>query len=98
MEVEITALISKTRARIYEVPISYYGRTYEEGKKIGMIDGVHAIYYILHYNLFSRWNAASRAYVAKVNAWLDELRRNEREQRKASDTPWMPIHEPAMRS
>src|SRR3989339_509094 len=51
MEVEITALISKLPIRIYEVPISYYGRTYEEGKKIGKIDGIMALYYILFYNL-----------------------------------------------
>ena len=38
MEVEITAMVCKTRARTYEVPISYYGRAYEEGKKIGLRD------------------------------------------------------------
>lgn len=51
-EPEITAKIAKTRCRIYEVGISYYGRTYEEGKKIGWKDGVRAIYCILKYNLF----------------------------------------------
>jgi glycosyltransferase involved in cell wall biosynthesis len=50
MEVEITASISKLGVRIYEVPISYYGRTYGEGKKIGLQDGVHALWYILYYN------------------------------------------------
>ena len=53
MEVEITAMVCKTKARTYEVPISYYGRTYEEGKKIGWKDGFRAIYCILKYNLFS---------------------------------------------
>lgn len=52
MEVEITALLSKVSARIYEVPISYYGRTYDEGKKIGMKDGIEAIWYIFYYNLW----------------------------------------------
>ena len=52
MEPEITAKISKLNCRIYEVGISYYGRTYEEGKKIGWKDGVRAIYCILKYNLF----------------------------------------------
>ena len=53
-EPEITAKISKIRPRlrIYEVGISYYGRTYEEGKKITWIDGFRAIYVILKHNLF----------------------------------------------
>ena len=51
-EPEITAKISKLNCRIYEVGISYYGRTYKEGKKIGWRDGVQAIWYILKYNLF----------------------------------------------
>lgn len=50
MEVEITAILSKLPVRVYEVPISYYGRTYEEGKKIGVKDGVMAILYIFYYN------------------------------------------------
>ena len=51
-EPEITAKVSKLDCRIYEVGISYYGRTYDEGKKIGWKDGVRAIYCILKYNLF----------------------------------------------
>ena len=51
-EPEITAKISKMDLRIYEVGISYYGRTYDEGKKIGWKDGIRAIYCILKYNLF----------------------------------------------
>lgn len=50
-EPEITAKISKTKCRIYEVGISYYGRTYEEGKKINWRDGVWALYCIIKYNL-----------------------------------------------
>jgi len=50
-EPEITAKMAKKKLRIYEVPISYYGRTYEEGKKIGWRDGVQAIWCILKYNL-----------------------------------------------
>ncbi|WP_243652149.1 glycosyltransferase family 2 protein [Mariniflexile fucanivorans] len=54
-EPEVTAKISKIKnIRIYEVGISYYGRTYEEGKKIGWKDGVRAIYCILKYNIFKR--------------------------------------------
>jgi glycosyltransferase involved in cell wall biosynthesis len=52
-EPEVTAKISRIpKIRIYEVGISYYGRTYEEGKKIGAKDGFRAIYCILKYNLF----------------------------------------------
>jgi hypothetical protein len=51
-EPEITAKISRVpKIRIYEVGISYYGRTYEEGKKIGWKDGIRAIYCILKYGL-----------------------------------------------
>lgn len=54
-EPEVTAKISRIpNIRIYEVGISYYGRTYEEGKKIGWRDGFRAIYCILKYNLFKK--------------------------------------------
>ena len=53
-EPEVTAKISKMNLRIYEVGISYYGRTYEEGKKIGWKDGFRAIYCILKYNTWAR--------------------------------------------
>jgi len=50
-EPEITAKMAKKKLRIYEVPISYYGRTYEEGKKINWKDGFRALWCILKYNL-----------------------------------------------
>ncbi len=50
-EPEIVAKIAHMRLRIYEIGISYYGRTYEEGKKIGAKDGLRAIYCIMRYNL-----------------------------------------------
>jgi len=53
-EPEITAKLARRRCRIYEVGISYYGRTYDEGKKIGWRDGVRAIWCILKYNLWAR--------------------------------------------
>tara|TARA_B100001063_G_scaffold217196_1_gene219459 strand:- start:2417 stop:3130 length:714 start_codon:yes stop_codon:yes gene_type:complete len=53
-EPEVTAKISRKNLRIYEVGISYYGRTYSEGKKIGWKDGVRAIYCILKYNTWNR--------------------------------------------
>ncbi|MGC8828534.1 MAG: glycosyltransferase family 2 protein [Verrucomicrobiia bacterium] len=49
-EPEITAKVSKLKVRIYEVPISYYGRTYAEGKKIGWKDGLWALWCIIKYN------------------------------------------------
>lgn len=51
-EPEITAKIAKTGCRVFEVGISYYGRTYAEGKKIGWRDGLRAIFCIIKYNLF----------------------------------------------
>ena len=51
-EPEITAKLARTRCRIYEVGISYDGRTYEEGKKVSWKDGFRAIYAILKYNFF----------------------------------------------
>ena len=53
-EPEVTAKIAKMNVRIYEVGISYYGRTYDEGKKIGWKDGVRAIYCIFKYNLWAQ--------------------------------------------
>ena len=51
-EPEITAKVAKSKCRIYEVGISYHGRTYAEGKKINWKDGVRALYCIVKYNLF----------------------------------------------
>lgn len=51
-EPEITAKVAKMEVRLYEVGISYYGRSYAEGKKIGWKDGLRAIYCIVKYNLF----------------------------------------------
>lgn len=52
IEPEITARVAKKRWRVYEVPISYRGRTYKEGKKIGLKDGIRGIWCVLRYNLF----------------------------------------------
>ena len=51
-EPEVTARLAKAQARIYEGGISYEGRTYAEGKKIGWKDGVKAIFAIVYFNLF----------------------------------------------
>ena len=53
-EPEVTAKVAKMNLRIYEVGISYYGRTYDEGKKIGWKDGIRAVYCILKYNLWAK--------------------------------------------
>ncbi|HSW45136.1 MAG TPA: glycosyltransferase family 2 protein [Phycisphaerae bacterium] len=75
MEVEITAVLGRTACRVYEVPISYYGRTYAEGKKIGPIDGVHALWCILYYNLAARFSRPYRGCVKAIDQWLNRNRR-----------------------
>ena len=59
-EVEVTAKIAKLKVAIYEVPISYYGRTYAEGKKILMKDGLIAIWLVVRFNLFCSLRASFR--------------------------------------
>jgi glycosyltransferase involved in cell wall biosynthesis len=51
-EIEVTAKTAKLKCAVYEVPISYYGRTYEQGKKITYKDGLAALYYVIRYNIF----------------------------------------------
>jgi glycosyltransferase involved in cell wall biosynthesis len=63
-EPEIVAKVSKMEVRIYEVPISYYGRTYAEGKKIGWKDGFSALRCILKYNFFRKAPAPQNASVS----------------------------------
>lgn len=60
-EPEITAKLARTRCRIYEVGISYDGRTYEEGKKVSWKDGFRAIYAILKYNFFAPQQAGKKS-------------------------------------
>lgn len=55
VEPEMTAKVAQMKCRIYEVPISYFGRDYAEGKKIGWKDGVQAIWCIIKFNVFSRY-------------------------------------------
>lgn len=59
-EIEVTAKVAKLKCRVYEVPISYYGRTYAEGKKITALDGIAAAWYIIWFNLFVGINASFR--------------------------------------
>ena len=60
-EVEVTAKIAKLGCAVYEVPISYYGRTYEEGKKIGLKDGLKALWLIFRFNLFCSLRSSYRS-------------------------------------
>ncbi len=67
-EIEVTAKVAKLKCRIYEVPISYYGRTYEEGKKIGMWDGIQALWYIIYYNCFCSLKLSfSSQFLSKIS-------------------------------
>ena len=59
-EVEVTAKIAKLKVAIYEVPISYYGRTYDEGKKIVLLDGLIALWLVLRFNLFCSLRSSFR--------------------------------------
>ena len=79
IEPEITCKVARMRARVYEVPISYSGRTYEEGKKIGLRDAFKAVYTLLRY---ARWEAPAddvgartlrrMAGLADYNKWLHD--------------------------
>jgi glycosyltransferase involved in cell wall biosynthesis len=67
-EIEVTAKIAKLGCAIYEVPISYHGRTYEEGKKIGFLDGLAAVWYIARFNLLSDLKSSYRELPSGVEA------------------------------
>jgi glycosyltransferase involved in cell wall biosynthesis len=70
-EIEVTAKIAKLGCAIYEVPISYYGRTYEQGKKIGLSDGIAAIWFIFRFNLF--WSErASFRHLPEIHRALNQ--------------------------
>jgi glycosyltransferase involved in cell wall biosynthesis len=59
-EIEVTAKAAKLKCSIYEVPISYHGRTYAEGKKISWIDGLAALWYIIKFNVFATLGSSFR--------------------------------------
>jgi glycosyltransferase involved in cell wall biosynthesis len=60
-EIEVTAKVAKLGVSIYEVPISYHGRTYEQGKKTGMKDGIAALWYIFRFNFLCSLKDSFRA-------------------------------------
>ncbi len=68
IEPELTARLAQAGARIYELPISYHGRTYAEGKKIGWKDGVAALWYIIRFNLFGPKTPLYRPAQAEAGA------------------------------
>ena len=82
IEPELTAYLARSRARIYEVPISYAGRTYAEGKKIGWRDGVAALWHILRANAFGprlpRYEHPSSTPEARLQAALASVHVAER--------------------
>jgi glycosyltransferase involved in cell wall biosynthesis len=71
-EIEVTAKIAKLKCAVYEVPISYYGRTYEQGKKIGPIDGIAALWYIFKFNFLTSLASSyieMPRYPIRANEW-----------------------------
>lgn len=72
MEIEVTAMASRTKARFLELPISYAPRNVSEGKKIRFTDGLWAIYYIFRYNAIAALSHNSRQYVQSVERELDK--------------------------
>lgn len=70
LEIELTAMVARTDARFCEVPISYSGRSYQEGKKISLWDGVAAAWYVVYYGPFTRWSRRTREYVRAANEFL----------------------------
>jgi glycosyltransferase involved in cell wall biosynthesis len=67
-EIEVTAKMAKLKCAVYEVPISYYGRTYEQGKKITYKDGIAALYYIVRYNVFCGMRSSFKAAPQLIEA------------------------------
>ena len=78
-EVEVTAKIAKLKCAVYEVPISYYGRTYAEGKKIFFSDGVAAVWYIVRFNLLSGLRGSFREIPPMLSTLDKRLLEDKRE-------------------
>jgi glycosyltransferase involved in cell wall biosynthesis len=72
-EIEFVAKCQKIGARIYEVPISYYGRTYAEGKKIGCKDGLDALWYLMKYNILTELKRSFRPEFLEANAYPKKI-------------------------
>lgn len=74
VEPEITAKVARSGCRLFEVGISYNGRTYEEGKKIGWRDGFRALYVIVKYNVFKRDKQSTRAWKSNTQESISSKR------------------------
>ena len=72
-EIEFVAKCKKIGARIYEVPISYYGRTYEEGKKIGLKDGLDALWYLMKFNILTGLKRSFSPEFLEANSYPKRL-------------------------
>jgi glycosyltransferase involved in cell wall biosynthesis len=72
-EIEFVAKCKKIGARIYEVPISYYGRTYEEGKKIALRDGLDALWYLIKFNILTGLKQSFRPEFLEAKAYPKRL-------------------------
>jgi glycosyltransferase involved in cell wall biosynthesis len=70
IEIEVTAMLARTPARLVETPVSYSARSFREGKKIRFVDGVWAVYYLGYYNLLAPWLKPSREYFRTARATL----------------------------
>jgi glycosyltransferase involved in cell wall biosynthesis len=70
LEIELTVMVARTDARMQEVPISYTGRSYQEGKKISLLDGIAAAWYVINYGLLLRSSQRVQQYVSAANAFL----------------------------
>ncbi len=70
IEIEITAMLARTPARLIETPVSYSARSFREGKKIRYIDGLWAVYYLGYYNLICPWRKESREYFRRAKELL----------------------------
>ncbi|MES1178714.1 MAG: glycosyltransferase family 2 protein [Myxococcales bacterium] len=77
MEIEVTASIAQVPLRVYEVPISYYGRTYDEGKKVGLRDGIAALGYVLYFNLFERQSKERKQFRAEMRRFIERRKRGQ---------------------
>ncbi|MFL6416961.1 MAG: glycosyltransferase family 2 protein [Bryobacteraceae bacterium] len=88
-EIEVTAKICKLGCACFEVPISYYGRTYHQGKKIGVTDGIAAFWYTVRYNLFTNLRDSFRTFHSRSSLEQHRERWNSRPNRSE--------HEPASR-
>jgi glycosyltransferase involved in cell wall biosynthesis len=68
-EIEFVAKCKKLSARVYEVPISYYGRTYEDGKKVGLKDGLDALWYLVKFNILTGLEQSFRQNFLKTKVY-----------------------------